>query len=267
MTTPPRSGFPERIFCLDREAAELLRRLGAGERVARVLEIPAGPAALRQEREAVSRAERCLAEIPGPRPDLVLSLVEVPEEILEKLNRNGLSVRAPAARSLEEVFEVIQMVGEILGLPKEGQHLSRELREGVERIREAGETLLRRPTVYFEEWPDPLVSAAGWVDDLVGVAGGESVFPESHRRGDWRERILDPAEVPRRSPEVIIGAWPGRRLELDRMRQRPGWEGVPAVRRGKLFEMEPEIILRPGPTALTRGLARLHEIMQEASLG
>jgi iron complex transport system substrate-binding protein len=44
---------------------------------------------------------------------------------------------------------------------------------------------------------------------------------------------------------------------------KPGWQAVPAVRDGQLFEIKSVDILQPGPAALTDGVAQLHRIMAQ----
>jgi iron complex transport system substrate-binding protein len=44
---------------------------------------------------------------------------------------------------------------------------------------------------------------------------------------------------------------------------RPGWQDVPAVRNGQLFEIKSADILQPGPAALTDGVAQLHRIISQ----
>ena len=44
----------------------------------------------------------------------------------------------------------------------------------------------RRPRVFFEEWDEPLISGIGWVSELIGVAGGDEIFPELSTEG-WCE--------------------------------------------------------------------------------
>jgi iron complex transport system substrate-binding protein len=73
--------------------------------------------------------------------------------------------------------------------------------------------------------------------------------------------------VIRRAPEVIIGSWCGRKVRFERIRSRPGWDAIPAVRRDKIFEIKSALILQPGPAALTDGLASLHAIIAAASEG
>ena len=40
----------------------------------------------------------------------------------------------------------------------------------------------------------------------------------------------------------------------ERIRQRPGWDAIPAVRDGGIVEIKSPLILQPGPAALTDGL-------------
>ena len=47
------------------------------------------------------------------------------------------------------------------------------------------------------------------------------------------------------------------------MAARPGWQDVPAVRTGQIFEIKSADILQPGPAALTDGVAQLHRIMAQ----
>jgi iron complex transport system substrate-binding protein len=97
------------------------------------------------------------------------------------------------------------------------------------------------------------------VSELVGIAGGEDVFPELARESLGKKRIIaDPLEVPRRAPEVIFGSWFGKKFRPESVVARAGWSNVPAVRNGHLYEVKSSIILQPGPAALTDGLAELH---------
>jgi iron complex transport system substrate-binding protein len=142
------------------------------------------------------------------------------------------------------------------------------LRGEVEAVRAAGLALPRRPRVYFEEWDEPQISAIAWVSELVGIAGGEDIFPELACQSLGRDRIIaDPLEVPRRAPDLILGSWCGKKFRPEQVAARPGWEDVPAVRRGQLAEVKSPIILQPGPAALTDGLQALHRHIARVARG
>jgi iron complex transport system substrate-binding protein len=49
------------------------------------------------------------------------------------------------------------------------------------------------------------------------------------------------------------------------VRERPGWQSIPALRHDRLFEIKSSEILQPGPAALTDGLSRLRQIIADSA--
>ncbi len=133
-------------------------------------------------------------------------------------------------------------------------------------MRQAAALLPRRPRVYFEEWDEPLITGIRWVSELIGIAGGDDVFPERAVCALGKDRILaDAGEVVRRAPDIILGSWCGKRFRPERVASRSGWDAVPAVRDGELHEIKSPIILQPGPAALTDGLDAIHRVLRQWS--
>jgi iron complex transport system substrate-binding protein len=136
------------------------------------------------------------------------------------------------------------------------------MRARLDEIRAAAAALPRRPRVFFEEWDDPAISCIRWVSELVGIAGGDDVFPELATQALGKDRIVaDPMEIVRRNPDIIVGSWCGKKFRPERVAARPGWSGVNAVKDAQLFEVKSADILQPGPAALTDGVEQLHRIV------
>ena len=53
---------------------------------------------------------------------------------------------------------------------------------------------------------------------------------------------------------MILASWCGKKVVPDKIRRRPGWSEIPAVRDGRIVEIKSPLILQPGPAALTGGL-------------
>jgi len=146
-----------------------------------------------------------------------------------------------------------------MGCAAQAGTLVDQLESGLDEIRSSAARFTRRPRVYFEEWDEPQISGIRWVSELVGIAGGDDCFPELARESLGKNRIIaDPLEVTRRAPEVIFGSWCGKKFRPEHVTARPGWDKVPAVRNGDLYEIKSSIILQPGPAALTDGVRELH---------
>jgi iron complex transport system substrate-binding protein len=124
--------------------------------------------------------------------------------------------------------------------------------------------LSRRPRVYFEEWDDPLISGIKWVSELIEIAGGDDCFPELGRQPLAKNRtITSTDEVVRRMPDLIVASWCGKRFDADKVVSRSNWDKIPAVRAGQVYELDPSIILQPGPAALTDGVSALQKLFQD----
>jgi hypothetical protein len=106
-----------------------------------------------------------------------------------------------------------------------------------------------------------LISGIRWVEELVTIAGGQPIFPELDAAGLARDRIVDPAEVARRNPEIIFASWCGKRVRKETIRGREGWSATAAVLHDRIFEVKSTYILQPGPACLTEGIRQLHAIL------
>jgi iron complex transport system substrate-binding protein len=131
--------------------------------------------------------------------------------------------------------------------------------------RTAAAALPRRPRIYFEEWDDPLISGIRWVEELIAIAGGEPIFPELRDAALGKQRIVEPDEVVRRAPDIIIASWCGKPVRKETITERPGWCDIPAVRNGHVYEVKSSLILQPGPAALTDGIRALQQIIMRVA--
>ncbi|HEY8068197.1 MAG TPA: cobalamin-binding protein [Burkholderiales bacterium] len=256
--------LPERIVCLTEETTETLYLLGEERRIAGISGYTVRPPRARREKPRVSaftsaNTERILALD----PDLVIGFSDIQADIARDLIKRGLNVLVFNQRSVAEILGMITSLGALVGAAGRAEALVAELEAGLAAIRAQAGGLARRPRVYFEEWDEPMISGIRWVSELVGIAGGDDIFPELARSQDARGRIVaDADEVVRRAPEVILGSWCGKKFRPERVRARPGWDAVPAVRGNQLFEIKSAEILQPGPAALTDGVRRIHGILR-----
>jgi iron complex transport system substrate-binding protein len=254
------TAYPQRIVCLTEETTETLYLLGEEDRIVGISGFTVRPPRARKEKPKVSAFLTAkIGRILELQPDLVLGFSDLQADIAATLVRHGIEVHVFNHRSVAEIFRMILTLGGMIGCEAKAQALCSRLQAQVAAVRLAGAALPRRPRVYFEEWDEPQISAIRWVSELIGIAGGEDLFPELAVQSLGKDRIIaDPLEVPRRAPDLILGSWCGKKFQPAQVAARPGWAKVPAVAAGHLYEVKSPIILQPGPAALTEGLAALH---------
>lgn len=250
---------PARIVCLTEETVETLYLLGEAERIVGVSGYAVRPPQVRREKPRVSAFTSAdMPKILALEPDLVFTFCDLQAEIAAALIRAGVAVHAFNQRDVAGIVAMIRTVGALVGATDKAEALAGSYEARLAAAAKAAQSRTAvgamRPKVYFEEWDEPLISGIGWVSELIEIAGGQDVFPELRTRKSARDRIVAPDQVIAAAPDLILASWCGKKVAPERIRARPGWEAIPAVRDGRIAEIKSPLILQPGPAALTDGL-------------
>jgi iron complex transport system substrate-binding protein len=253
---------PSRIVCLTEETVETLYLLGEQDRIVGVSGYVVRPPEARRDKPRVSAFTSADSDkIIALNPDLVFTFSDLQADIVADLLRRGLTVHAFNHRTIQGILDMIRGVGALVGRPARADALAASYEARLTEIRAASAALPARPRVFFEEWDEPLISAIGWVSELVEIAGGADIFPERARAPAAKDRIVTQQDVIDRQPDIIIGSWCGKKFRPEKVAARPGFSEIPAVRDGRLYEIKSSIILQPGPAALTDGLDAMLKII------
>ena len=258
-----KGNYPERIVCLTEETTETLYLLGEEDRIVGISGFTVRPPRARKEKPKVSAFTSAkIDRIVSLEPDLVLGFSDLQADIAAELIRRGITVLVFNHRSVQEILSMIRTLGGMVGAAKRADELVGAYEKNIERNTAQAASRSRRPTVYFEEWDNPQISGIRWVSELITIAGGDDIFPELAVCPDGKSRIIgDPDEVIRRAPDIIIGSWCGKKFRPGKVAARQGWDAIPAVQNGDIYEIKSAEILQPGPAALTDGLEQLQEII------
>ena len=256
--------YPSRIVCLTEETTETLYLLGQGNRVVGISGYTVRPPEARQKPKVSSFLHARYETIAALAPDLVLAFSDLQAEITTDLVKRGYPVFTFNQRSVDEILQMVRVLGGIVGVPERATQLAGTFAAGLDTIRASAARFPTRPRVYFEEWPDPLISGIRWVEELVEIAGGTPIFPELRTAGLGRDRIVTADRVIAAAPEVYIGSWCGKPVKKDKVRAREGWSAVPFVVDDRIYEVKSTYILQPGPAALTEGVRQLHAVLCRA---
>jgi len=254
--------FPQRVVCLSSEHVEICYALGAGERVVGVPGTAHRPPEASDKPKVGGFTSFRVDKILELEPDLVLAFSDLQADISAELIRAGLPVFCSNPRSMDEILGSILMVGGLLGVEKPARDLVQDMRDEIRQVREFSSVWPDRPRVYFEEWHDPLISGIRWVSEIIELAGGRDIFSELRDKASARDRVVDPGEVVRRDPQIILASWCGKPVDIEAIRARRGWEAVTAVKTGRIHVLDGADILSPGPSVLV-GLKLIHEIVQQ----
>ena len=240
---------------------ETLYLLGEEARIVGVSGYAVRPPEVRQQKPRV--AAFTSADIPkilALEPDMVLSFSDLQAPIVAELIKLGVTVMAYNQRDIAGILAMIRHLGAMVGAGDRSEKLAQSYEQ---KLAEIAERAARpaAPLVYFEEWDTPMISGIKWVSELIEIAGGRDVFAELAEQKSASDRIVTSDQVIAAAPDIILASWCGKKVRVEKIAARPGWQDIPAVKNNQIAEIKSAIILQPGPAALSDGLEAIRKVL------
>ncbi len=139
----------------------------------------------------------------------------------------------------------------------------REARELVDQLEARVNSVVQKVSglpkvrVYYELWFNPLMSVGPgtFIDSLITMAGGENIFHDAATQYP----MISGEDVIARDPQVIIlpdSYMTDYNVSIDQIISRPGWSAISAIKNNRIYFIDEDLLVRPGPR-LVEGLEKL----------
>jgi iron complex transport system substrate-binding protein len=208
------------------------------------------PDAARDFAAKVDAFEPNLEAIAALEPDLVIVANDT-AELVASLDRLGIPVHYADLDSdvttIDGVLDQIEELGRITDTSERAEVIVAGLRERIDDVRGVVETIPddARPSVYHE-LDSAFYSAADdtFIGDIYVLLGAENIAGDG---GGTSYPQLTQEAIIAANPEIIVLADEEFGVTVDSVKARPGWDAIDAVRNGRIYGVDPDIISRPGP--------------------
>jgi iron complex transport system substrate-binding protein len=255
---PPGNPATARIVTLSPHLAEIVFAVGAGDRLVGVsayTDFPGQALDLPQVGDAFAVDHERLTLL---RPDILLAWQSgTPEHVVDEIRQRGFRVEVVRTRSLADIQNALQQVGELLGNAERGAALAGSFAAEIDELRQryANAASIR---VFYQVSQRPLytINSDHFVSELVAVCGGSNIFADL---SDLAPAISVEA-VLERNPEVLLAsddAGADTFVEWDR------WPDLAANRLGNRYMLPAAEIGRATPRLL-QGARVMCEVLDEA---
>lgn len=232
---------PQRIVSLAPSITETLFALGLGDRVVGVTTYCDYPPEATAKEKIGDTLRPSVEKIVALRADLVIaSTASQLEQFIRKLEDLGIAVYVSNPRKVKDVAETIERLGALTGVADRARELSDKLQNRLTEI-DLKVQAAPRPRVLIILSTEPLITAGGntFVNDLIERAGGRSI--SANESAEYPQYSLETAVATR--PEVIF-------LQAQDARLPERLNETPAARTGRVFHIDDNLMLRPGPRIL-----------------
>ena len=252
--------LPERVtsaVSLAPNLTEIAFAVGAGERLVGVTSFCDYPEEAKKIRKIGDTLTPNIENIVALKPQIVLvSTASQMEAFTKTLDGQNIAYFVTNPNSLDDIYKSIFQIGEIFGANERASQVVDELRKRVAVV-EARTASAAAVKVFVQIDKNSLytIGKDSFITDLINRAGGESLT------GDVA------TAYPKISKETALALNPERIIlsESDNNREpNEVFANSPAVKNGKIFKVEADLLSRPGPR-IVDGLERIARALHPES--
>lgn len=244
-----------RIISLVPSNTELLFAMGFGDDVVGISDYCNYPAETKRI-VSVGGLNLNLEKIASLRPSIVIDLNGMHaryHDILAKLGVNYVDFKI---KKIADIPIVAIEISKLLGEPKKGLDFQNKWNKKIANLKIKK---INKPLkVYFEIWDSPKQAAGteSYINDIIEAAGGENVI-----QSNVEYPTVNSETIAKLAPEVIFISYPSQDINI--VKNRPGWDLIPAVKNNRIYKLKQDFFVRPGPRNL-EAIEQLNEYLSKA---
>lgn len=249
--------FPQRIVCMTEESVETLYLLGKQDLIVGVSSFVKRPEQAQKLPKVSGFTNANIKKIDDLKPDLILGFSDIQQDIAKDLIALGHNVFITNQRSIAEILDYILMLGRLVSEEAKAIALVQTYRKKIKNIKK----LENAPKIYLEEWDEPMISGIRWFSELFELFGATDIFSKESKGSLAKERFIKANDVIEKNPDYIFACWCGKKVNIESIKTRTGFEKITAVKNNNIIELEPEIFLQPGPALFESGIDVIQELL------
>lgn len=240
---------PKKIVSLAPANTEMIFALEADDKLVGVTTYCDYPEEAKKIEKIGDFASPNIERITALQPELVFVAGGIQEGLVEKLEKLGTQVFVVDPKNFSQLFSDLEKLGRILNRQKRAEAVIKDI-ENEKKMVEEKTRNLAKPKVFFEIYSQPLMTAGTetFIDEMITLAGGTNVGASA---GKGFPQFSE-EQLVQDDPEIYIAVKMSMGDPAD-LAKRPGYANLKAVKDGRVYVVEDNLVVRPGPR-LAQGL-------------
>jgi len=191
-------------------------------------------------------------------PDLVIAAEIISPDKVKQMQDAGLQVFwVPNPKDFDGLYKNLRDLAKLTGHEAEAEKLIAQLQERVQTVEDALADVTEEPLVFYElDGTDPAnpwtTGPNTFISNTIKMAKGRNVGDVLDKA--WAQ--ISTEELVKQNPDIILLADAPYGVTPESVAQRPGWDAIKAVKEGKVYPFDPNLLSVPGPR-LVDGLETL----------
>jgi ABC-type Fe3+-hydroxamate transport system substrate-binding protein len=237
---------PHRIICLVPSITDSVFSLGAADDVVAISDYVKYPPEASRKPSVGSISNPSMETILSLHPDLVLGMPQSNQRsVLDQIQNLGIPVYLVDPHGIAGILHSITSLGQAVNREPQAAAVVARLSRRIAVVRASvqGKPVIK---VFAPVSYDPVITIGkgAFITDIIEAAGGESITSDLAQ--EWPQISME--AVVAREPEALLLVRGGR-ITIDILKDRPGWNALPAVRNSRVYFVDKRVEF-PSPVAI-----------------
>ncbi len=185
-----------------------------------------------------------IEEIVSIKPDLVMGIYGE-DMVCSRLERLNIPCIILSPSNIDEVMHDVRLAGRILSANTMASVIINNMKQKINWLDSRLQHCKTTPLVYFEiDGSDPTrpfsAGKGSFIDSLITMSHATNIAHNA--RTQWPQ--LSQEYIISRNPDIIIMS---DKLDLNALKKRPGWSQIKAIKTGRVYTVDADLMSRPGP--------------------
>lgn len=246
---------PQRIVSLAPSTTELIYALGAGNKVVGVTDFDNYPPEVKDIPKVGGFKGPNVEAITAQKPDIIFASTLSGKEQMESLEKMGIPVVMLEAKSIDQIYQSIKIIGQITGTEKKGEEIIKQMQDKIKEINDKVKDLPKVSVFYLVSLDGNWTAGKGtFIDELINLAGGKNVAEDVN---GWVQYSVE--ELVKKNPDVIITS--PHAGDVKDIKNMAGHKDTNAVKNDKIFVISNDDIISRASNRIVLGLEEIAKFL------
>lgn len=253
---------PDSIVSLLPSVTETLFALGLGDEIVGVSEYDNYPAET-ADIQTVGSMDLNLEIILALKPDVAFlqdyHATNASDAIKQLQDAGTEVVIVEVGSTIDSAYKSIEMIGKATGKLTEAEQIVTNMKDKVSELQKKAEGVTKTKSVWVEISPQPAIYTAGngtFINEMLEMIGAVNVAGDLE---GWPQ--VSEEEVVNMNPDVILTTYGSYVKDAkEQILNRKGWKDVTAVKNGEIYDVDNDMVTRPGPR-LVEGMEEIAKVV------
>ena len=237
---------PHRIICLVPSITDSVFSLGAADDVVAISDYVKYPPEALVKPSVGSISNPSMETILSLHPDLVLGMPQSNQRsVLDQIQSLGIPVYLVDPHGIAGILQSVTSLGQAINRGPQAAAVVGRLKQRIAAVRASvqGKSVIK---VFAPVSYDPVITIGkgAFITEIIEAAGGQSITADLAQ--EWPQISME--AVVARAPEALLLVRGGR-ITMDILKDRPGWNVMPAVRERRVYFVDRRIEF-PSPVVI-----------------